>query len=154
MFSWRSADEESLKSCLLSYSSTNGLYIFLNNSNCPSTIFFTWGRHPKIIIKKKWLKNWWNNFLKLTLFLSSAKSIRKSPIYERLHIFAYKSLCIRMNTKVCQWKYVILANFNNKKGSKTSVNFDGKSRSAAEEAALKLTKLTFSMSMLSTIIRT
>lgn len=36
----------------------------------------------------------------------------------------------------------------------TSVNFDGKSRSAAEEAALKLTKLTFSISLLSTTTRT
>ena len=31
-----------------------------------------------------------------TLFLSSAKSMRKSPIYERLHILEYKSSCISM----------------------------------------------------------
>lgn len=32
-----------------------------------------------------------------TLFLSSAKSIRKSPIYERLHILAYNSSCKHIN---------------------------------------------------------
>lgn len=62
--------------------------------------FYNW-IHDKYdnTIHKLWPISPRQDVLNFTLFLSSAKSMRKSPIYDRLHILEYRSSCKRINVQ-------------------------------------------------------
>ena len=91
-----------------------------------------------------------------TLSLSSANSILKSPIYDRLQIWAYRSYCTKRdkrkirNLESTQPKQKNNFMAGSIKLAITSVNSSGKRSREAEVAISRLIELTFLISQLST----